>query len=424
MRPYILIALFFILPVSAKAQVAATELTLAQALAHTRDSSPTLAAAKAELEAARELYPQARAGWKPTINADASIYRSDIDNSNFGNADGTTTKDFSLNLEQPLFRSGRTTAQTARAESLIRAAEAQYKRIEQDTLYAAAQSYINVLSDRKLYELRKDNEYFLNEERRATQEKLDAGMLTITDIRQAEARLARAQAETLHASGRLESSYAAFQRITGLNPVQTFFYPADISLMTSLDALTSQAHTDNPDIIAAHHTHEASEHHIEASFREHFPQIFAFASFNKQYDPQPGIVDDSETRTIGIRAAIPLYDAGVTASRVREAKSTAIQRNREMENIHRRIEAALRAEWKNREAAISEMNARHLEISAAEHARDGVKEEARLGERTILDILDADQDLLSSQAALIEARRAELLARYRIFALLGQLPNI
>lgn len=88
------------------------------------------------------------------------------------------------------------------------------------------------------------------------------------------------------------------------------------------------------------------------------------------------------------------------------------------------MEAALRSEWKNREAAISEINARHLEIAAAEHARDGVKEEARLGERTVLDILDADQDLLSSQAALIEARRAELLARYRIYALLGQLPNI
>lgn len=424
MHLYLLIAAFCIIPASTKAQASATELTLAQALSSTRDSSPALAAARAELEAARELYPQARAGWKPTINADASIYKSHIDNSNFGNADGTTTKDFSFNLEQPLFRSGRTTAQTARAEALIRAAEAQYKRIEQDTLYAVAQAYINVLSDRKLYELRKDNEFVLNEERRATQEKLDAGLLTVTDIRQAEARLARAQAETLLASGRLEASYAVFQRITGLNPVQTFFYPADISLMTSLDGLTLQAQTDNPDIIAAHQTYEASEHHVDASFREHFPQIFAFASFNKQYDPQPGIVDDSENRTIGIRASIPLYDAGLTASRVRQAKSTAIQRDREMEDIHRRIEAALRSEWKNREAAIAEMNARHLEISAAEHARDGVKEEARLGERTVLDILDADQDLLSSQAALIEARRAELLARYRIYALLGQLPNI
>lgn len=416
--------IFIFLPIAAKGQDMATELTLAQVLLYTRDNSPALAAARAELEAANELYPQARSGWKPIIDADARIYRSDIDNSNFGNADGTTTKDFSINLEQPLFRSGRTTAQTARAESLIRAAEAHYKRTEQDTLFSAAQAYINVLSDRKLYALRQDNEYFLDEERRATQEKLDAGLLTVTDARQAEARLARAQAETLHASGRLEASYAAFQRITGLNPVHTFFYPADISMMTSLDDLTKQAQNTNPDILATYHTHQASEHHADASFREHFPQIFAFASFNKQYDPQPGIVDDSETRTLGIRAAIPLYDAGLTASRVREAKSTVTQRMREMEDMHRRIEAALRAEWKNREAAIAEMNARMLEISAAEHARDGVKEEAQLGERTVLDILDADQDLLSSQAALIEARRTELLARYRIYALLGQLPNI
>lgn len=85
MRLHLLIALFFITSSSANAQNTATELTLAQALSHTRDSSPALAAAKAELEAAREIYPQARAGWKPTIDADASIYRSDIDNSNFGN---------------------------------------------------------------------------------------------------------------------------------------------------------------------------------------------------------------------------------------------------------------------------------------------------------------------------------------------------
>lgn len=409
---------------SSGAHASPNEMTMEQALTRTLDSSPALSAARAELEATRELYPQARAGWKPTIDAEASVYRSDIDNSNFGRADGTTTKDFSINLEQPLFRSGRTTAQISRAEALIHAAEAQYKRMEQDVLYAAAQAYINILSNRKLYTLRQDNESFLLEERNAAQEKLDAGLLTVTDLQQAEARLARAQAETMNASGRLESSYAAFERITGIKPVHVFFYPADVSLLTSYGALGAQARASNPDIIAAQFAQEASEHNIDANFREYFPQIFAFASFNKQYDPQPGIIDDSQTSTLGLRAAIPIYNAGITASRTREARSTASQRTYELDDTQRRVDAALQTEWKNREAAIAEMNARRLEIAAAERARDGVKEEARLGERTTLDILDADQDLLSSQAALIEARRAELLARYRIYALLGQLPNI
>lgn len=400
------------------------ELTLAQALSHTRDHSPALAAARAELDVTRELYPQARAGWKPLLDAEASLYHSDIDNSNFGNADGTTTKDISFNLQQPLFRSGRTAAQTARAQALIRAAESQYKRMEQDILLSAAQAYINILSDRKLYTIQADNESFLSTERQATHEKLEAGLLTVTDLRQAEARLARARAQTLYASGRLESAYAAFERITGLKPVHVFFYPADIGLMAPYDALRAQASHDNPDIIAAQYAHEAADHNIDASLREHFPQILAFLSYNKQYDPQPGIIDDSETRTIGIRAAIPLYDAGMTASRTRQARSTARQRAQEIDDTRRRIDAALQAEWKNREAALSEMTARRLEIEAAELAREGVQAEARLGERTVLDILDADQDLLSSQAALIEARRSELLSRYRIYALLGRLPAI
>ncbi len=186
----------------------------------------------------------------------------------------------------------------------------------------------------------------------------------------------------------------------------------------------AQAETSNPNMIIAVHNLEAAEHNIDVNFRNHFPQIFAFATYNKQYDPQPGIVDETEDRTIGVRAAIPLYDAGVTLSRTRQARSTAEQRRKQIEDMRRSIQSSIATQWKIYHTSIAEISSRRLEIAASESARDGVKEEAQLGERTILDILDADQELLDSRAALIRARRDEMMARYTLASLLGTLPNL
>jgi outer membrane protein len=421
---YTALFLFIWLPCHAQPLAEENKMTLEYVLLHTQRNNPTLAAAHAELEAAQELYPQALAGWKPTIDAQASIYHSDIDNSNFGNADGTTTKDASLNIEQPLFRSGRTIAQTERAQSSIQAAEHRYRRIEQDILLGAARAYINILSDRKLYVLRQDNERYLEEERRATQEKLASGFLTVTDVKQAESRLARARAETLQAARRLEDSYAQFTQITGMESVDTFYYPAeDETLLNNIDTIIAAAESSNPELQEKMFIQEAAEHNIDVNFREYFPQIFAFASYNRQYDPQPGIVDKTENKTIGLRATIPLYNAGLTASRTREATSTAAQRMQETRETRRKILAQIRTEWDSYTKSRAEADMRRIEMAAAEEAKAGVQEEAQLGERTILDVLDADQDLLTSKAALIEAKRTALQARYSLLSLIGALPD-
>ncbi len=428
MRLFILILFITCLPRTALSQTAPSvpnDMTLPQALRYVLDNNPGLMAARAELDATKELYPQALAGWRPTIDGKASVYKSHIDNSNFGSADGASTKDISLNIEQPLYRSGRTTAQTSEAQALIAAGEAQLKRIEQTILLSAAQAYMDLIRDRGLYDLRVSNEAYLQQERTATKEKLDAGMLTQTDLKQADARLARAQAEKISAAGQLETSNAAFEKIVGLKPLNALYYPPSTSFISGdITSLITQAETANPDLIAAQHRLEAAEHNIDATFRNHFPQIFAFASYDKQYDPQPGLVDESEVRTIGVRAAIPIYDAGITRSRTRQATSTAEQRRKQIDETRRQIQANLHTQWQIYQSSLAEIASRRLEIDASESARDGVMEEAKLGERTVLDVLDADQELLNSKAALIRARRDEMVARYSLAALLGKLPDL
>ena len=396
--------------------------TLEQVLRHVYVNSPELEASRAELRALHELHPQALAGWKPTAEVETSVYATDIDSSNFANADGATTKDINVRINQPLYRGGKTTAETERSYSLIKAGYARFLQKEQEVFLRATTAYMDVLRDRTLLNLRINNEKILGEELAAVRERHNAGDVTQTDVRQAEARLARARAEHVAASGQLESSRAAFEAITGFAPNETLYVPGtSVQFPSVIEEMVSRAETENPALAISVNQHEAAQNDIDARFSELLPQVSAFASYNKQFDPQPGVIDESETKTIGVRAKIPLYEAGFVRSRVREAKSIASQRNQEVNEQRRLIRRDITDNWKTLESARAEIAARNAETDAARAALEGVREEAKMGERTVLDVLDADQDVLSAEAALARAHHDEVIASYALAAAIGWL---
>ena len=147
-----------------------------------------------------------------------------------------------------------------------------------------------------------------------------------------------------------------------------------------------------------------------------FPQLFAFANHNKQYDPQPGIVDQTEVSTIGMRLTVPLYQAGATRSRARQAKQTAYQRKWEVEDIKRDTIARVSSNWALLQSTRKEMNLRAEEARMAKAVRKGITEQARLGERTTTDVLDAERDTLDAERALINTYRDEVIYLYRLAA--------
>jgi outer membrane protein len=155
------------------------------------------------------------------------------------------------------------------------------------------------------------------------------------------------------------------------------------------------------------------------TFRELLPQVSAYASFNRQGDPQPGIVEVSQTKTVGLKATMPLYEGGATRSRVREAKFAAKRRAYQIDDIRRKIREDITRNWKAWLAAKSEAQSREAQIDAAQDARTGVREEARLGQRTVLDILDADQELIDARAGRAEAFYDEAIAYYALSGTLG-----
>ena len=416
----LLLALSFLISNSVLANQEPENSDFFEILKSVYQTHPGLNAAREQLKETKELYPQARAGWLPTIDASAQIYATDIDNSNFGNGDGATTKNLNLSLDQPIWRGGQTFAETDRAKDLIMAGEANLHEREQDILLQAVIAMLNLNRDRELYNLRLKNVDNLNKERTAAQERFDNGVLTITDVEQAKARLASAKANLVNAERSLEISEAEYKAVIGQEPPKQMNIPMiDFQFPDSIEDMKSMAESTNPTLWISRFQHDAAGHNADAVFRELFPQISAFASYDKQYDPQPGIVPDSRTETIGIRATIPLYAGGARHSRIREAKYAEQRRAYEAEDMQRQVIQDLIANYRAYLTVSQERALRENEIYANQQALKGVSEEANLGQRTVLDILDADRDLINARVALANAKRDETFAQFSVAAGLG-----
>lgn len=395
-------------------------LSLTSILSYTYVNNPSLMAAREELKEAQELYPQARAGWLPSVSAESSLYATDVESSNFQSGDGATTKDLTVQLDQPIWRGGRTFAETARAQDLIRMAEASLKLSEQDIFLSAIATTLDYVRDKQVLALRQRNEGLLSDELNAAQERFNIGDLTVTDVQQAKTRLSRAQSLRIQAQTDLDITRARFVQVVGIQaPAELSPAQPQFALPTTLDEMVFLGEQQNPEVLMAKYQHEASEHNIDAVFRELFPQISGFASINKQYDPQPGIVSDARTDMIGVRAKLALYQGGATRSRIRQARSNAKRREYEIHEIKRAIAQEVTANWRSYVSAQAQTKNRGEEIKAAEMALEGVRIEAKEGQRTVLDILDADRELIEAQVALANAQRNEKLAYYALGATLG-----
>jgi TolC family type I secretion outer membrane protein len=273
-----------------------------------------------------------------------------------------------------------------------------------------------------LLNLRIGNEEILGQELEAVKERFKAGDVTSTDLKQSEARVARSKAEYVAASGQLENSRAEFERVVGFAPDDTLYIPAQpFDFPPGLEDMVKSAESGNPALETSRQEQAAAQKDVDQRFGELLPEVLAYATYNKQYDLQPGIVDDSETKTIGIRAKVPLYEAGTVRSKVREAKNIASQREQQVSQQRRLLREDIARNWNVLMSAREEIAARQVELEAAQAAREGVREESKMGERTVLDVLDADQDVLSAEAAKARAHRDEVVASYALAASLGWL---
>ncbi len=399
------------------------EQTLQAALRMAYINNPSLRAARTELRVIHESLPQALSGWKPTLSADASIAASDIDGSNFGGGNGSTAKDLGFSLDQPLYRGGQTFSETTAARYTIAAQNALLKIKGQDVLQETATAYMDVLRDQALLELSRNNREVIAQELEASRERFDVGELTRTDVSQSEARLAKAEADVTTVRGNLRSSRAVFEEVIGM-PAGRLVQPVphfELLERETLEGLIRIAEQESPDVAAAVYAHKAAKEDINGVFGELLPEIGLFSSWNKTLDPAPGVIDEQTTKMIGLSASIPLYQAGSVRSRVRQAKEEANQRYLEILESKRLVRRETIENWEALQAAKAEIRSREAQVEASRVAQEGVRQEAEVGSRTILDILDADQEFLDAQVALVTAKRNKVVATFALLATLGLL---
>jgi outer membrane protein len=386
--------------------------------------NPSLNAARAKLRAVEEKLPQALSHYRPTVTADGDVTVSDTDTQggNGFSADGTvTTKSAGVTLSQPIYRGGRTLAETEGAQSLIEAQRASLSATEQSVMLSTITAYMDVLRDRALLNVALNNSEVLIRQLVMAQDRFDVGEITKTDVAQAQARAAQAESDIALAQANLRASIATYEQVTGAVPDETLLYP-EITFVPpeSLEAALTLAQEKNPAILSAEGINRAAESDVDEIFGELLPTISLSGNVSRAYDPSTSI-DRQDNRSAGVSISIPLYESGSVRSRVREARHTASQRMMEILETRRSVKQQTIAAWERLTAARAQISARQKEVEAADFVRASLQDQADVGERTVTDALDAIQDYEEAAAALITARRDEIVSLFTLAQALGAL---
>ena len=419
-RQKIIVSAFFCTAVLAA--TSASGQSIEEALANAYLTNPGLQAARAKLRATDETVNQAISGWRPNVefNTFAGFSRVESLNESTGSRGLRKPRSAEISVEQNIYAGGRTVAETEQREFDVLWRRAQLAEVEQDVLLDAATAYMNVFRDQAVVDLQKNNERVLQRQLEATKDRFSVGEVTRTDVSQAEARVARAKADRIQAEGDLDNSRTTFERVVGsaasdLN-APSFFLELPKTQADAIEIATKK----NPSVLSALYVEKAAKKNIRRVEGELLPTLDIVGSLSKS-ENESSRGSTNETSQIIATLTIPIYQQGAVSSRVREAKQEAAQRRLEYDDQRRVAIEATRTAWEDLETARARIDAFRIEIESSEIALEGVRQEANVGSRTVLDVLDAEQELLDAQVNLVRAERDEFVAATELAAALGKL---
>ena len=401
-----------------------TAQTLDETLIKAYSQNPALSAARARLRAVDEEVPQALSNWRPIIGltGSAGVQRSDSTTTGPAAkvAEVTEPLTATLSITQNLYRGGRTYASVEEAESNVNADRAHLASVEQLVLLGAAIAYADVVRDQAVLKLNQNNERVIRRQLEATKDRFNVGELTRTDVSQAESRVASARAERIAAEGKLISSRAAYENSVGETPGELQSANPLSYLARSLSEAVDRATARNPNVVRARFLEKAAEHSVQEIAGELLPTITLNGSAQSTEERS---TPRSESQTIEVTAqfSMPLYASGSVTSRMRAAKQIVFQRRDEFNQAVRNAVKDVKEAWQAWQTSRAQINAFGAAVKAAEVALEGVREEANVGSRTPLDVLDAEQELLDARVGLVLAKRDELVATFELSEAVGEL---
>ncbi len=397
--------------------------SLRRALARAYLKNPQLGAERARQRATDEAVPQALSGWRPTVsaNGDYGYVKDEVVTTLSRTKNGRQPRGYSITLSQPVFEGMRTYFGTLQAEANVNAGRQTLLNVQQTVLLDGVTAYMNVIRDRTIVSLRRKNVAVLKEQLRASQARFNVGEITRTDVAQARARLSQSQSNLAVAKSNLAASAAFYVRVFGIKPKKLYYPKKTLArIPRSLKGAARIAEGQNPTVLAASFTEIAARYAIKVAKGNLLPTLSVQAQYSRRERDTATLLKNEQGSVVG-SLSVPLYQAGRIYSTIREAKHTANQRRLQILDARRQVRQNVVTSWNNIIAAHEAIRAAREQVSANELAFSGVKQEALVGSRTTLDVLDAEQELVDSRVSLVQAQRELIVARYQLLASIGRL---
>lgn len=397
----------------------ANAIELEEALALAYNNNPSLKSMRAHVMSVDETAPTALGGFLP--RASASYQRGKLD-SKFGTSETNRINDTKeISFSQPIFRGGASISALNQAKDNIKSARESLMQTEQEVLLDAITAYMNIVRDQEVLELARNNLNVMQKHLDVTNERFNFGEVTKTDVAQSEAAVARAMAEKISAEGALEASSSFYERVVGEKPVGVTMPELKIAINYPVNDLIELSKTGNPGIKALNYQKYAAEGEIKKNKASLLPSVDLNASKQKQKGALFGGGNDIDSTSIGFSVSIPLYQSGAEYSRVRQSVHEVTKIEYDIEEQINRVKEQIVSSYQQHQVANSSIASNEAEIEATQIALDGTEKEAKIGSRTILDVLDAEQELFQAKTNLVRSKRDKIVSAYTLLALIGNL---
>ena len=401
------VASFPILPLEASA------VTLQEALIQAYQTNPSLEISRASLRSQDETVVQAGAGKRPTVSATGvTAYSADVDSL----SDSTSTLRASLDARLVIFDGGRTEDAVNAAAYMVYASRENLKASDQTVLLNAATAYLDVRRDQKNLALAQNEVAVTEQQAKAMEDRFAVGAVTRTDVALVQARVAVTKTNLAASSGRLALSKEIYRAVIGAEPVSLQAAPSLPKLPNSVAEAESIAMREHPSILAARFAEKAAGFDIARARAASAGTVSLGGKVEYTNYPVEGT-----QATVSLSGQIPIYNGGVLSSSIRSATQIFEGRKATTQNVMRQIRQATASSWANIRVGRASITAAKLQIEASQIAYDSIKEETRLGSRTMLDLLDAEQDLLEARSNLVSSQRDEYVAALNLLSSMGLL---
>jgi outer membrane protein len=400
--------------------------TIEAALVRAYQNNPQLNAQRASVRATDENVPQALSGYRPKVSVTASAgYQYGDALSNFGApvdfAGATPPTSVGATITQTLYNGNQTANKTRAAESQVSGAREALRVLEQSVLLSAATIYMDYLRDAAIVEVNKSNVRVLDQTLKQTQDRFNVGEVTRTDVAQSEAQLAAGKTQLLAAEATLTTTKANFRRIIGNEPQALApGSPVDRFLPATLPGAVELSLIENPNVTASMYGIDVNFLQVKVNEGALLPTVTLQAAVQQQYQ-----TNVTSPRTFGASAIaqvnVPVYQGGAEYSLIRQSKESLAQQRLVLEQTRDQTRANTVTAWGQLVAGKAQVASAQSQVTASEIALNGVREEAKAGQRTTLDVLNAQQALVNARVALVTAQHDRVVASYSVLSSIGRL---